>query len=267
MNGFSVSALAQQMVKNKDVFEQIYGPGGLQEQLDKVSWNPLSSEYATIKAQIDNLNKDIVNPAEALKAQVEATKKFVASIDALRSKGLDARVLQQIAQLGPEAGSALATELVNNDVLRESFNTAQKDLLAATQESAFQVAKSYGQAIGDELWTTTKFNSYRGLTDGISAVKTQLEADKAVWDRLFSVPAYDGFVDGAKKAQPILRDAVSDAYAAGVKKSLRTGERKRADSRTVNIRVEGNLVDPAGAAVAVRDALRAQSVREGGVLW
>jgi TP901 family phage tail tape measure protein len=99
-------------------------------------------------------------------AAAKRAKAFAAQIAILRKKGLDPKLLQELAEAGPEASGAQVAQLSRaSDAQIKHINTTQKNLVSAAQSTGTTVAQQmYGAGI----------QAAQGLVNGIKSKEKDL---------------------------------------------------------------------------------------------
>jgi len=216
------------------------------------AWNP--ERVKEINKEIDDLTAKVRTPAQTLADWSANVNAFASNLTKLKAAGLSAEILKQVADLGPEAGNALAeTLLAGGQQAIVQWNSTAAQLTMITRDAAQQVIG----AQADALYAGT----YGGLVKAFDDAGAALAVDKKWYADTFEAPVYTGTLRGMKRA-------IKEALAQGFELPLfisKKGKQSASSSLTVN--VQGNLVDPAGAAIAIRQALSDQRAREGAVAW
>jgi len=142
--------------------------------------------------------------AEQLKERVKALKKFARDIRELRRRGVDAGLLQQLLEAGPEAGGEAASQLAEG-------SQAQIRQVNQLQRAARRTAKNLGKYAGKEF-KQAGVDQARALVKGIQGELDTIEKSALA----ITASIYKVLLPFAKEAAPDLGEDVGSGIAGGI---------------------------------------------------
>lgn len=216
------------------------------------TWNPREIEYYNSKILQAALRLKAARQAQSqntlakqLQQQLDRTTKFYNKIDELRRKGLSNAALQELVRTGADQGAAIADALAGNDALRRKYDDVFK--------AADQMAKDLGSTIADDAYAAR----IKEIEDSIRRLRREVQQWLTAHKQIkWTI----NWVDVSPKRN------TTRAYASP---TLSTGQQQRAAAtpQRIDLHVHGNLVDPEGAARAMRKVLRDSANRNGKLSW
>ena len=142
--------------------------------------------------------------AEQLKERVKALKKFARDIRELRRRGVDAGLIQQLLEAGPEAGGEVATQLAEG-------SQAQIRQVNQLQRAAKNTARKLGKYAGKEF-KQAGVDQARGVVKGIESELDAIEKSAiGITNAIYKV-----LLPFAKEAAPDLGEDVGSGIASGI---------------------------------------------------